>query len=413
MATKRATWFENRLAFHLVESAIENGRSNGLIRGSSVGSKCLRKLGYMILGYEEQPQGAHSQYVLNFGNAFHDMVQGWMAHMGLVNATPYLAPDGSMQWNGDAEGTILDTEDGIIGHYDGLTRPLVPTDFSCAMDDSGKRYLLEFKTISNKSRMHAVFLHDFGTETDPDLCTIKYLVPPGKDLLSALEPLEGSPPKPLHSKGNEVYMDMVQKMGLQSGALLNVIHKPGAFTELTRPKDEHIYQATYYASRLGADAILIVYLAKDMGEDSYDTNSLWNLPVKAFEATVDKKVIDAISSKTRTLWETLERGQNERPEDPESWLPFRSMSPDDKFSDCKFCSFAYTCYPDHPKVLERLGERFEQQAMALLPVATGKPFIKHDKDSWGREAAKKGRVQDSHGQEAVLSGILADPGDSE
>jgi hypothetical protein len=399
----RAYWFENTLALHLVESAVSNGRSNGLIRGSSVGSKCLRKLGYMILGYEEQPTDAHSQYILNFGNAFHDMVQGWMARTGLVAAKPSITDDGSIHWEGDAEGTILDTEDGIIGHYDGLTQPLHPNDFTYALDASGKRFLLEFKTITNKSRVHAVFLQDFGTSGSPDLCTVKYTVPPGKSLYSALPPLEGSPPKSIYAKGNERYRKIVEEEGHESGALLDVLHKPGAFSELTKPKDEHILQATYYASRLKADGILIVYLAKDLGEESYDENSIFNIPIKAFELGVDEKVINAIKQKAGNLWKLLEEGEK-RGGDPETWLPPRPFSPDDMFSDCKFCDFSYTCYKDHPKVIERTAHKFEQQAATLLPVASGRPFVRHGRDSWGRSAAKDGKVKDAHGQDAVVFG---------
>ncbi len=395
---KRAHWFEKQVAKHLITEALDTGRSNGLIRGSSIGSKCLRKLGYMILGYGESPTSAHSQYVLNFGNAFHDMVQSWMSRNGLVKATPYIAIDGNIHWDGDAEQNILDVEDGITGHYDGLTQPLlpIPEGIGCALSPSGKRYLLEFKTISNKSRVHAMFYEQISGED----YTVKYLVPAGKDLYADLPRLEGSPPKKLMSRGNEEWFERVKENNIPPGTLLNVIHKPGAFSELTKPKEEHIEQATYYASRLKADGILIVYLAKDFDESSYESQSLLNIPIKAYEVDISTSTIDGIRRKASAVWNYLEEGRK-RSTDPEAWLPPRAFSPDEPFSECKYCSYSYTCHPENEKVKQSQATKFMEQAVLNLPVSNGRPFQKHGPDDWGRDAAIAGRVKDTSKQRSL------------
>lgn len=392
---KRAKWFENTVAKNLIEKSMDSGRSNGLIRGSSIGSKCHRKIAYMLLGYQGYYRSGHSAYVLNFGNAFHDMVQGWMADMGFVNATPYLDANHSMQWKGDAEGTILDVEDGVIGHYDGLTQPLSDEGLFCALNPEGKRYLLEFKTISNKSRVQVVYLEQAGK----NLCTVKYTLPSNKTLHDPLPRLNGSPPKDLYSKGNEKYAAMVSENNLQVDTLLDVIHKPGAFTELEKPKPEHIDQATYYASRLKADAILLVYLAKDFEESAYEDDSLLNIPIKAFEEEVNPATVDALSTKAKKIWEHLEIGKA-RGGNPESWLPPRQYHPDDIFSECTFCDYRYTCYKEHEATAEQLSRRLVEAKALQLPIINGQPFMNHGEHSWGREAAKKGHVQDQHGQQA-------------
>lgn len=402
MAITRATWFENTIAYNLLKEATNTGRNNGLIRGSSIGSKCPRKIAYMLLGYAEYPQNAHSQYVLGFGNAFHDMVQTWMSKMGLVNATPYLDENHSLQWKGDAEGTILNTEDGVIGHYDGLSVPLLPEGMFGAINSEGKRYLLEFKTISNRAKTICVFLKDFGTHFRPSLHTVKYVLPPGKTLYSELPPLEGSKPKLLSAKGNEYFQQIVDDEKLPDGSLLDVYNQAGAFSQLKKPKDEHIDQATYYASQLNADAILIVYLAKDFDEKDYTEENLLNIPIKAFELDVEEKVIQKLQEKTKLIWSKLEEGKKSK-KDPETWLPDRAFHPEDMFSDCKFCNFSYTCYPTNSKVREWTAEKFKQQAVLNLPIATGKPFEKHSSTGWGRSAAKRGKIKDSHGQQDTVS----------
>ncbi len=393
---KRATWFEHSVSKNLIEKSMDSGRANGLIRGSSVGSKCSRKIAYMLLGYESFYRSGHSAYVLNFGNAFHDMVQGWMADMKFVNATPYLDDNFSMQWKGDAEGTILDVTDGIIGHYDGLTQPLSNDGLFCALDPEGKRYLLEFKTISNKSRVQVVYLETVRNQ----LCTVKYTLPSSCSLHDPLPRLNGSPPKDLYSKGNEKYAQMVTEYNLQPDSLIDVIHKPGAFTELEKPKSEHIDQATYYASRLKADSILIVYLAKDFDESAYPTDSLLNVPIKAFEEEVNPVVIEAISTKVQKIWSELEEGKK-RGGNPESWLPPRQYHPDDIFSECTYCDYKYTCYQEHEETAALVEKRLIEAKALQLPMITGEPFRNHGINDWGREAAKKGKVQDQHGQTAT------------
>jgi hypothetical protein len=397
----RAEWFEKKIALHLLNEKNKSGRHNGLIRGSSLGLKCSRRLAYMVLGYQEGPATAHQQYVLGMGNAVHDMIQMWMANMGLVKATPFISKFNTIEWKGNAEGTIRDSTDGIIGHYDGLTEPLAldPNTY-CAIDKKGVKYLLEFKTISNRSKVIAVFLKNTGTAKYPKLCTAKYIIEPGQSLMLSenLQKLPGSKFKPIDEKGNEYFHDLMTKENLPPGSLLDVYHQIGQFQSIAKPKDEHIYQATYYASRLKADKILIVYLAKDAGEGEYSTPSIMNIPIKAFEVPVSEEVIVKVSEKAQNLWQSIEL-KKELTDVVEKWLPDRKFTPDDFMSECTFCPYTYTCYPSNNTVKEQVERRMKEHKALGLPMITGEPFTTHDKTHWGLESIEK--VNDQSGQKAT------------
>ena len=393
----RATWFEKEIAFHLLAEGSYSGRHNGLLRASSIGSKCSRRLAYMVLGYRKGPETAHQQYVLNMGNAVHDMIQMWMAKMGLVDARPVISSRGTIDWEGDAEGTIKNKETGIHGHYDGLSQPLVLNNtenslaelkdprslYYCSIDKTGKRYLLEFKTIANRSKAIAIFLKSTSTGRLKRLVTAKYVIEPGQSLYSELNTLQGSKLKPLTEKGNEKYLEIVQTEGLKEGALLDVIHQPGAFQQLIRPKDEHVMQATYYADQLKADKILVIYLAKDSGDKEYNTDSSLNLPIKAFEFDIDPNIIRKVKDKAEKLWGTLEKNSKENPENPENWLPERESHPDDFMSECKYCSYSYHCYPYNTTVRGQLTTRMKEYRAMKLPVLNMQPFQDHKSNEWG------------------------------
>jgi hypothetical protein len=403
MAIERAGWFEKAVAKFLLEDSKKSGRNNGLLRGSSLGLKCPRRLGYMVLGYEEEPTTAHDQYVLAFGNAFHDMVQGWMSRMGLVNATPFIHEGTlSLLWKGDAEQHILDAKDGVIGHYDGFTRPITKNEDTYVLaEKEGDRYLLEFKTISNKNKIVVIYYEVIdGIEY-----TVKYVLPQGRTTYDDLPRLEGSPPKKLSSKGNEKYAATVgvlrKNNTLPRRFILDIINKPGKFTELTKPKEEHIDQATYYAHKLNADKILIVYLAKDFDRDLYQEDSIWNIPIKAFESDIDIEVVSSLKRKTSSFWATLEEQQS-KTDNPEAWLPPRPFSPDEHFSECKWCPYSYVCYPNHISHIEKTTRRFEEQALANLPVAKGVAFERHK--IWGRKEALKGNIIDTSDASNVDNG---------
>lgn len=396
----RATWFEKEIAFHLLAEGSYSGRHNGLLRASSIGSKCSRRLGYMVLGYRKGPETAHQQYVLNMGNAVHDMIQMWMAKMGLVKARPVINSRGQIDWEGDAEGTIKDDSTGIHGHYDGLSQPLVfknPDDslpllqnpkslHYCSIDKTGKRYLLEFKTIANRSKVIAIFLKTTGKGRYKKQVTVKHVIEPGQSLYSDLATLPGSKLKPLTEKGNEKYLEIVTTEKLQDGALLDIIHQPGAFQQLARPKDEHVMQSTYYAHQLKADKVMVIYLAKDSGDKEYSTDSSLNLPIKAYEFDIDPAIVLKVNAKARNLWDVLEKNsvKNPDPKKAENWLPDREFHPDDFMSECKYCSYSYHCYPYNTTVREQLTTRMKEYRGMQLPVLNMKPFQDHSDKEWGR-----------------------------
>lgn len=394
----RAYWFENGIARHLLEQSTKSGRRNTLVRGSSVGSACLRRIGYMLLGYEEGPQTAHQQFVLALGNAIHDMIQTWMSRLGWVGARPYLDDAGNLCWEGDAEIRVWDPETGVIGHCDGLSQPILPSSDNgvhcLAIDPEGQRYLLEFKTIANRSRVDLVW-----AEKD----TIKkYVLPPGKTVYDEQPRLKGSPPKKIGYKGTERYVEILETENLgdalKEGAdvLLDIYHKPGAFDSLTGPKPEHIDQATFYASRLKADRILIVYIAKDTGEDNYEEENSLNVPVKAYDLPVDPEVISRLEARLEGLWRHME-ARSEESDNPEDWLVDRPFHPNDyPFSECTYCPYTYVCYPDVPEVARKVGQRIAEMKAIGLPVPSGQAFVRHGKEEWGRVYARNHPPQDGH-----------------
>jgi len=327
---ERAEWFEKAVAQRLLLESTETGRRAGLVRGSSAGVKCLRRLAYPIFGYEPMPNDADNCWTLGLGNAVHDWIQLKMAEWGIVNAEAKIV-NHQIVWTGDCEGNVLDKEHGITGHYDGLTVTM----------DNGLRYLLEFKTKTDKAKVQAVFIETWNDE----LCTVKYVVPVGMSAFSQELPrLQGSPPKPLSSAGNEEYQRIAEQMGLVPGcqrALVDVVVKPGSFSSLSTPDAPHVAQASWYAKNLGADQCLVIYLAKEM-TSSYDSESLWNVPVKAFSFAPDLKAAGEFEARAKEVWRWIERRE----------LPPPGAKPDDGSMDCLYCNFKHLCWPENPKVKE-------------------------------------------------------------
>ena len=160
--------------FQLIQQAIseDSGRDNRYIRGSSIGY-CSRQIGYMLLGYSGLPNNGYSQVTLDLGNAIHDMLQIRLVSLGWIKAKPIIR-EGRLDWEQDGdplsgcELTVLDHENRIIGHCDGITVPLSKkeTEHGCEYlpDPNGERYLIEIKSITDRPNFWVKGFLDGGTE---------------------------------------------------------------------------------------------------------------------------------------------------------------------------------------------------------------------------------------------------------
>jgi hypothetical protein len=300
------------------------------------------------------------------------MIQMSMANWGLVNAQAHVDEKGGVSWTGDCEGDILDVPHGIMGHYDGLTRPI-----------KGSRYLLEFKTCNDKPKTVALFME----ERDGIPCTVKYVVGEGQSAFSPeILRMEGSPPKPLKNRGNEEWLEIAEKMGVVSSgrcivkkAILDVTVVPGKFSKLESPSIEHVTQASFYANTLGADRCLVIYLAKDH-QGEYEQESIFNIPIKAFEFEPDMAAVSKFESRSAEVWDWVNRGE----------LPPREFSPGKMGSECRWCNFAHLCYPDDPEVKAKTA-RFSRELKVIgAGEFSSEPWQTHTEDEQGQRLIESG-----------------------
>ena len=379
---ERAEWFERAIAAKFIEDAGNSGRRAGLIRGSSAGVTCKRRLAYAIFGYEPLPNDAANQWTLNVGNGLHDMIQMMMAKWGFVNAKPVINEGGDVAWLGDCEGDVLDKVHGIIGHYDGLTVPL--------KSQANQRFLLEFKTCTDRPKTIAVMLENF----DGMAHTFKYVVGDGQSVFSPeLERLEGSPGKLLTSRGNELYLEIAQQMGavdadanpLVDKALIDVVVQPGKFTKLSAPSPEHVCQASYYAKTLGADRCLVIYLAKDPGKGWYAEDSIFNVPIKAYAFEPDLVSVAKFEQRCLEVWDYVERRE----------LPPAEFVPGKAGAECLWCNYSHLCHPDVPDIKVKKARYIRELAMIGKDGLSELPWVTHSEEEQGRALIEKG-IGDGH-----------------
>jgi hypothetical protein len=369
------------IAYSMVQNRNKEERDNRYIRGSSIGM-CKKRIGYQILGYQGVPEGGHSLFILDLGNAIHDMVQRYLVKMGWIKAKPILQKDGMIDWKqlddpqSGCELSIINHDLRIIGHCDGVTVPLVKNPNAEGLDSyypdpSGERYLIEIKSITDKPRFWVLAIRDGGTDTiDEEDCpaefiNISYETSQAGNLMQKISRFQHS--RTVRSRfGTRV--SPVYKLKVEGRdelvTVLMVGNSMGAFSSLERPKSEHVMQASLYAHELNLNKIIFIYVGKDIDSRTYeDAEDLLNLPVKVYEHTVQPLDIATIKGKIRNIYEYVDKGE----------LPPRDYGWDEDKSSCKWCPYAWQCWPDKVNI-----DRIRKQLEALgLPELKEGPSIMH------------------------------------
>jgi hypothetical protein len=227
--------------------------------------------------------------------------------LGWIDADPAIDARGEFGWRGNCELDVADDEYGLLGHLDGLTRPLVRREVAPGVsflqptveeDPEGVRYVVDIKSISTRPY---IFYQE-------------------------------------------------------SGELEKIV--PSAFEKLERAKIEHIQQISTYAwmtTRPGFKAdriaaplskipeIMVVYVGKDLDPrfyekypKTYPLGSILNLPLKVFTFSVDPECVAVYLTKTNKIWDYHRRGE----------LPPRDYhyTPTHPQSACEYCGYAPVCY---------------------------------------------------------------------
>ena len=326
-------------------------RDNRYLRCSSIGD-CSRKIGYQLLGYQPLPDNSHSKFILSLGNAIHDLIQRKLVALGWVKAKPILSIDGQIDWEQTEEDplsgcelNIIDHELRIIGHCDGVSVPLKKEGEDYTPDLSGKRYLIEIKSISDKPRFWVLGIRDGGKNWIHENDYPSEFIEIDVELSSTSKTLQQRVSKFQHSRevrsvrfGKRmcpVYKVMVE--GKEEDVTIIMIgNSIGAFSSLNKPKPEHIQQASLYASQLGLEDILFIYVGKDVDPKHYTEDEFLNLPIKIFETKVTPLSVDLIKEKIGSIYKYTD----------EETLPPQEYKFGEDHSPCKWCPFLWQCYPE-------------------------------------------------------------------
>lgn len=324
---------ERNLADREARLAPQGGRP--YLRVSSIG-KCRRLLAYelhreaILLGCPRtDPEGplgqgvleavapwsAHGLFTTSLGNAMHDMTQQWLREAGWLDAESYLDDEGHLQWRGDAEVRVRDDELGILGHCDGISRPLRETPEgglepcpTCAESKVARcgqccRYLLEIKSITARTKPK---FRAYGQGT----------------------------------AWESIGVDERRRVG--GGVIANF---SGQYDRLAGPKEEHRAQGTMYTyllqklHQIPLPRQLFLYEAKDLDPSSYeDPDCPTNLPVKAIVEETDPKLQAALVEKCRQIWSAVEAGSLPPPD--------HDLSEDKPAFECLYCDYHALCAPE-------------------------------------------------------------------
>lgn len=315
-----------------------------MIRASSLGM-CRRRIGYDILGYMGIPENSHNIITLDTGEALHIMLQKYLVKLGWINSI-LTVKDNELCWENPTtesgcEIPFVDEKLRIRGRCDGITVPLKYIKEkneigSFIPDKDGTRYLVEIKSISDRNNFAVLGILDGGTEPISDE-TATFLE------LDTKISSSGKQQQILYDFSHS--RPVKTKFGLRNCPVYNVLiggekraitvlftsNIYGRFSNLKKPADYHIPQASLYAKHFGLKDILFIYIGKDVNPQLYDTNSLFNAPIKIFHHVVNPIDTLLIETKVKEIYESVDKGE----------LPENDIEKGS--SDCFYCPYKWQC----------------------------------------------------------------------
>lgn len=367
------------IALDMLKDRSVSTRDNRYIRASSIG-QCKRQVGYSLLGYQGLPVDGLGTFTFDQGSALHLMIQKRLVSLGWIKAKPvikFTKDSWYMDWeqtddpNSGCELPIENHDLRIIGHCDGITVPLSKRIENKIEgyypDPEGERYLIEIKSITDKSRFWALAIRDGGinqiNEEDfkTEFIELDYELTSTGNKAQKFSRFQHS--RKVRSaygvKDQPVYKLKIEGKD-ELVTILMAGNSAGSFTNLQKPKPEHIMQASLYANQLGLDKILFIYLGKDVDNNLYKEDLL-NTPIKIFEHVVDELDIDIIKNKVETIYSYTD----------ERKLPPRDYEYGEDKSPCKWCSHRHLCYPDKIDI-EPINKQLIELELEPLSLESGK-----------------------------------------
>lgn len=340
--------------------------------GASSLGMCGRRIGYSLLSFPAMDAPAHLAFILDLGNAIHDMVQRRLVSMGWIKARPVLNQNGDLDWEqlpefpaSGCEIRAVDEKRRISGFCDGVTVPLIKTTkngiTSYEPNENGKVYMVEIKSITDRPNFFVLGIRDGGTQPiSEENCPSEFInldVQSSKNGKNKQKLYTFQHSRKVFCKVGGPRMLPVYKVKIDGKdeliTVLMIGNTQGQFSALTKPKPEHILQASSYSTilsqKLGVEIndILFLYVGKDVSGLSYDEDSPLNVPVKLFETPVDPTTTDLVDIKLSDIFSCTDNGT----------LPEKEFTPDTW--ECRGCPYVWHCYPESlpEDVVEAMKER--------------------------------------------------------
>jgi hypothetical protein len=370
-----------QIALWMQQEREEEEHEHRYIRASSI-SFCRRRIAYSLLGYQPAPSGGHALFTFSTGHALHMMLQRRLVGMGWIKARLSLSPHGSPIWEQDGdplsgcELEILDHDQRVIGHLDGLTVPLKKGTGPSGLpgyypDPEGERYLVEIKTITDRPRFWVLGIRDGGVQpVREEDAPPEFLQPDVKLSLSGdLQQQLGvfSHTREVIAPGGLVMRRPVYRMQVRGSeelvTLLRAGTSRGSFSNLRAPKPEHVLQATVYAAHYEIRKVLFIYAGKDADRREYaDEEDLLNVPLKVFEHSITREDVATVRERVQYVYRYTDAGD----------LPPRDFDFDAKRSPCPYCPFAWQCWPERIEI-NPLNEQLDR--LGLKPLVPGPRLV--------------------------------------
>lgn len=295
------------LATEFVIHPMKTPRDNRKIRISMVG-KCPRQIAYNIIGTKSQPMSAHMEFTFWQGHSLGDNMTFVLRDMGWVNVEPYINKEGYLDWKGDSEEQVEDER--FKGHYDIFTVPLIhemveyqnrmyPHVRPARKGEKGKRYLLDFKTMSDR---------------------VGFVLQDKDDKGRAIKITAKTTGNPYYKTGGFIF--------------------PGNFSKLKGIPKDYWSQLHIYARIKGADGLMLLVMGKDVEKKLAYKNPdyLLNFPIKVFTTdNLDEDHLKDLDCKADYIYSYTKKGEVPP-------IPAEYEEKGDKFP-CAYCNFRHKCFP--------------------------------------------------------------------
>lgn len=277
--------------------ARQSDRDTSKVHISTITS-CPRKQGYEILGTAMPLKDIESKMIFEAGHALHHAMQALCMEMG------WIADDGVS----GTEVPVESAEHRVIGSADAVTVPLIHQDGSMRPGEGGERYVLEFKTCTNRPYLWLL-------NTEGKFVALQQEMR-NKKLQVSLDRFG-------ENDGRNISLHVMTPNGPECHSIGRMAQTAGKFDRLTEPSKAHYTQANIYAHLLGITRWAVIYINKDAAQSK---------AFKVFSGTVNHRAAQMALKKADEVYDHTDRGL----------LPGRPY--DRPEEECRFCQQRTQCW---------------------------------------------------------------------